>query len=122
MRWFYLLVMSLILGCAAPRQITPEVRALPEGEGLYEVRYNPPGCLAEQPELHLELRIGESPWERIYVEPDGEDPQGLSRLLERFAATPKSIKSVSGNLTGRVVSWTGKHVSRVFVLTPVGTP
>ena len=122
MRWLYLLVMSLILGCAAPRKVTPDVRALPEGEGRYEVRYNPPACLAGQPELHLELRMTGTPWERVYVEPDEDDPQGLSRLMERFAAAPKSITSVSGNLTSRVVPWTGRHVSRVFVLAPVDSP
>ena len=122
MRCIYLLAVSLFFGCAAPRQIAPDTRVLPEGEGLYEIRYNPPGCLAGQPRLHLELRTTDSPWERVYIESDEDDPQGVDRLLARFAAAPRSIQPISGNLTGKVVPWSGQHGSRVFILAPPGSP
>lgn len=118
MKWRLLLAITFVVGCATPRKVTREVQTLPTGEGVYEVRYNPPGCLADQPQLHLELKTTDRLWERIYVQVDEDDPKGLERLLASFGTAPRAVLSVSGTLTRKVIPWAGRHQSRVFVLTP----
>jgi hypothetical protein len=122
MRRSLLLVFALTSACAGPRQLTAERVSLPEGEGVYEVRYNPPGCLADLPQLHLELRASGGPWERVYLEADDDEPQGVDQLLATFSSSPQTVKPVRGTLTSRVRSWAGQHASRVFIVGPRQAP
>lgn len=121
------LLMAAALALAAcgggprPGPTARPVEALPEGEGIYRLRYNPPPCLADQPELHAEVRIP-SGWERVSLESGAEDVDLVAALLTRFGRDPAAAVPVSGNLTARVRTWAGQHTSRILVVQVVDPP
>jgi len=117
---------SVQSGCGGggrPDVVPRDREPLPDGEGVYQLRYNPPPCLADQPELHAELRTPAG-WERVALETAGEVGSGdrVTALLTRFGRSPTVVIPVLGTLTNRVRTWTGQHASRVFVVEVIDPP
>ena len=94
---------------------------LPDGEAIYHLRYNLPPCLADQPELHAEVRTAAG-WERVALESGAEDVDQVQALLARFGRDPRAVVPVLGNLTNRARTWSNQHASRVFVVQGVDPP
>lgn len=94
---------------------------LPDGEAVYRVRYNPPPCLADQPELHAEVSTPAG-WERVALETSSDETDAIAALLGRFDHEPSGVVPVLGTLTNRVRQWSGQHASRVFVVQVVDPP
>ena len=124
MRPLVLVIAGLALATVAcggqNRQARQQAAPLPDGEGVYTLRYNPAPCLADRPELHVELRTTAG-WERVALE-NGGDEDRVTALLERFGRSPAEAVPALGNLTNRVVTWSGQHGSRVFVVQVVDPP
>ncbi len=112
-------VASLACG-ARPDVQLPASAPLPDGEAVYPLRYNPPPCLADRPELHVELQTAAG-WERVALE-DGADGGRVEALLERFRRSPSGIVPALGTLTNRTRAWAGQHGSRVFVVQVIDPP
>lgn len=122
-RTIFLLAMwgAMAVGCGGQPNVALRASApLPDGEAVYRLRYNPPPCLADQPELHIELETTVG-WERVALE-DGPDGDRVDALLERFERSPSSVVPALGNLTNRTRNWAGQHASRIFVLQAIDPP
>lgn len=116
------LLALLTLGCGAStgpghRVIEPLV----EGEDVYLIRYNPPPCLAESPELHAEVSTPTG-WERVALESGTDEVDLVASALAAFGQAPDAPLRVRGQLGGRVRQWAGQHVSRVLVVLEVDPP
>lgn len=112
------------LGCGsapAPGGTVRVAEPLPDGEAVYRLRYNPPPCIADQPELHVELKTPAG-WERVALESGVEDVDQVQSLLARFGRSPAAVVPALGNLTSRTRTWAGQHASRVFVVQAVDPP
>lgn len=113
-----LALILVLVGCgAAACGAEPASRPpLPEGRGVYTVRFNPPPCLSGRPELQVEVQTPQG-WERVALELSAEGEEDLvAVLLERFAATPDAAVRVDARFTSELVAWSGRHHSRVFRL------
>lgn len=106
------LVMVLLVGCGGPPVVRP---SLPEGRGVYTLRYNPPPCLSGRPELHVEVQTPQG-WERVALDApaDGEEDL-LAVLLDRFGQSPEPTQ-VDARFTSELMAWSGRHQSRVLLL------
>lgn len=111
-----LLLIAVLTGCAttprrpgAPRVATPLV----EGDGVWRLRYNPPPCLADQPELHAEAETPAG-WERVALESADAEVDHVAALLTRFGRAPRGVVPVQGELTANTRSWAGHHAARVL--------
>jgi len=114
----------LLVACGPMRAPTPGVRLvepLVDGEGTYPVRYNPPPCLADQPELHAEVRTPAG-WERVALETGPDDTDLVAALMTRFDADRAAVIPVRGNLTNRTRPWAGQHASRIFSVQEIDPP
>lgn len=121
-----LLALLPLLGCGGGRR--PHLgggarvaQPLAEGEAIWRLRYNPPPCLADQPELHAEVETPAG-WERVALESASDDADLVSGLLARFGRDPRAAVTVLGNLTNRARTWSGQHASRVFVVQQLDPP
>lgn len=110
---------------AGPATAAPEPVELPDGQGTWRVRHNPPKCLAAQPTLHYELKTAAG-WERVAIEvpevlPES-DPAELAehpsrRLFLAFTtdagAAPPTVE-VLATFTSDVQRWGNNHAARVL--------
>lgn len=119
-----LLLLAALTGCAAaprrpgaPRVATPLV----EGDGVWRLRYNPPPCLADQPELHAEADTPAG-WERVALESADPDVDHVAALLTRFGRAPRAVVPVQGEITNNTRSWAGHHAARVLRVALVDPP
>lgn len=105
-------------GCAgAPNRAT-----LLEGQGVFTLRFNPPGCLAGRPELHVEVKTPQG-WERVALEqPPEDEPDLRQQLLSRFEADPYDQVPVEARFTRRVIPAISGHASRVLRLIDLDPP
>lgn len=108
-------------GAPPPGGTVRVAEPLPDGEAVYRLRYNPPPCIADQPELHVELKTPAG-WERVALESGVEEVDQVQALLVRFGRSPGAVVPVLGNLTDRARTWAGQHASRVFVVQAVDPP
>lgn len=125
-RWLVpaLAALLTLTACGGAPRSGVVVRAsepLVDGEAVFTVRYNPPPCLADLPELHTELSTPAG-WERVALESDADEADLVAALLGRFEQDPTATVPVLGNLTNRVRLWSGQHGSRIFVVQLVDPP
>lgn len=113
-----LLILGLLAGCGAPRGAPPLV----DGTGVFLVRFNPPGCLASRPELHVEVKTPRG-WERIALDAPAEDELDLvTPLMSRFQGDPHAEVRIEARFTNAVVTYVGGHVSRVLRVLSLDPP
>lgn len=124
-RWMLLLALTVhsaaLFGCtAAPRRPgAPRVASpLVEGDGLYRLRYNPPPCLADQPELHAEAETPAG-WERVALASADSEVDLVASLLARFGRSPREVVAVQGELLASTRSWAGHHAVRVLQMVEI---
>ena len=112
MRW--LLILIVCVGCAGgkARVKTPPKPDLPDGDGIYTLRYNPPACC--DPLLHFEIQTP-SGWERVALE-GANDADQVEILLTDFRQRPNELRRIEGDLSFRLVEWNGRHRARVLVV------
>lgn len=96
-------------GAADPRVAVPLV----DGDAIYRLRYNPPPCLADRPELHVEVETPAG-WERVALESAEVEPDLVIALLTRFGREPRAVLPVQADLTGATRAWAGGHVARIL--------
>lgn len=108
-------------GGAQPTSGGPTYEAPVEGEQIWTLRYNPPPCLSDQPELHVEVETPAG-WERVILENGVEAADGVSMLLEQLSAPGVDIGRARANLTDRVQLWGNRHASRVMVVLDPSPP
>lgn len=96
-------------GAADPRVAVPLV----DGDAIYRLRYNPPPCLADRPELHVEVETPAG-WERVALESAEVEPDLVIALLTRFGREPRAVLPVQADLTGATRTWAGGHVARIL--------
>jgi hypothetical protein len=121
LRLVLLLLLAALAGCtAAPRRPgAPRVASpLIEGDGLYRLRYNPPPCLADQPELHAEAETPAG-WERVALASGDSEVDLVTSLLARFGRDPREVVPVQGELLSSTRSWAGHHAARVLQLAEI---
>ncbi len=117
------LLTSIAAACGggAPRAPGAPEPTLVDGEAIYPVRFNPPPCLTEGPELRVEVRTPAG-WERVALEDADEDQPLMQTLLDDFAAAPDTVRSVRANLTSTLRPYGGQHVARVLRLIELDPP
>jgi hypothetical protein len=107
------LVLMILVGCGGAPAVRPP---LPEGRGVYALRFNPPPCLSGRPDLQVEVQTPQG-WERVALDAPVEgDDDLLAVLLDRFAQNPDALVQVDARFTSELVGWSGRHQSRVFRL------
>lgn len=112
------LLFGLLMGCGGP----PGAPPLVDGSGVFLVRYNPPGCLASRPELHVEVKTPQG-WERVALEAPAEDELDLvTPLMSRFQGDPSAEVRIEARFTNGLVSFVGGHVSRVLRILSLDPP
>jgi hypothetical protein len=108
----------LTSGCGGPPGRIPLV----DGQGIFALRYNPPGCLAGRPELHVEVKTPQG-WERVALEQPAEDEPDLRQMLmTRFEGDQFAQVRVEGRFTGRIVVAVSGHASRVLRVLDLDPP
>lgn len=114
-----LLMLGLLFaGCGGPPGLPPLV----DGSGVFTVRYNPPGCLASRPELHVEVKTPQG-WERVALDAPAEDELDLvSPLMSRFEGDPHAEVRIEARFTNAMVTYVGGHVSRVVRILSLDPP
>lgn len=96
-------------GAADPRVAVPLV----DGDAIYRLRYNPPPCLADRPELHVEVETPAG-WERVALESAEPEPDLVITLLTRFGREPRAVLPVQADLTNATRTWAGGHAARIL--------
>ncbi len=109
-------------GCGAdPRAPGPPAPTLVDGEAVYPVRFNPPPCLTEGPEVSVEVATP-SGWERVALEDADEDTPQVRTLLADFARAPGDVRQVRAKLTNQLRPYGRQHVARVLRLIELDPP
>lgn len=98
----------------------PPAPDLVDGRGVYTLRYNPPPCLADRPDVVAELQT-ELGWERVSLEDESPDAPVLATLQARFAGAASELVHVRADVTDDTRPYGAGHVARVVRLTAVVT-
>ncbi|MGK0362706.1 MAG: hypothetical protein ACI9U2_005027 [Bradymonadia bacterium] len=111
-------VSILACGGGGNRGVAPLV----DGTGLFLLRYNPPGCLASRPELHVEVKTPQG-WERVALDPPADDDVDLvSPLMARFEGDPHAQVRIEARFTTGIVTFVGGHASRILRVLTLDPP
>ena len=75
-----LLCIGLLFGCGGqPSAGQIHWQPMPDGYGVYELRYNPSSSLIDRPELGVEIPAGHG-WERIALTGTDDDREIVDQL------------------------------------------
>lgn len=108
-----------LLGCGGGNR---GVAPLVDGTGVFLLRYNPPGCLASRPELHVEVKTPQG-WERVALDPPADDDVDLvSPLMARFEGDPHAQVRIEARFTTGIVTFVGGHASRILRVLSLDPP
>ena len=118
------ILLTALVGCGGRDMV--EVRREPEvilvdGVGIFAVRRNPPGCLRDRPDLHMEVRTPTG-WERVALENTDEEQDLVAGLRARFIRDPWAEISARVRFTSDVRLYGDNHAARVVRLLELDPP